>query len=466
MQNETEGKGMIVYNVFMPEWLRRAMLFCIFLSLMLLNLFVAGMGNAGEATTSDNVLLSLDELIQIALINNPQIDSAFEQKGQREGQLTQARSLYLPQLSVNGQFSRVRIDELQPVDEDNMVHGGANVSQLIFDFGQTTGAIDAGQSNLEASKANMEQVSQGIVLLVSQAFYNVLEKKHLISVAEQAVSNYEQHLDRAKEFFQAGIRTRIDVVNAEVELSSARLRLLRSRYNLKSARVALERILGLVPNNGSYELATILNDLERVDEQMPLLPGPLEQLLLTASEQRQDIRQQKAFIKTAEAVIRQSESGYWPSIGATAGLDGYETDLPAFQDQWNAGVGLTWELFSGFRTQGETVEAKAFHRENLYRLRELELLVTQEVTDSLIRADEGRESVLLNMETVRLATENLELASERYKAGLNDMIEYNDAELRYTAAQGDLISSYFAYLTSLARIDYSIGTPAPKVKEQ
>ena len=83
----------------------------------------------------------------------------------------------------------------------------------------------------------------------------------------------------------------------------------------------------------------------------------------------------------------------------------------------------------------------------------------------MIRADENRESVLLNLETVRLATENLELASERYKAGLNDMIEYNDAELRYTSAQGELVSSYFAYLTSLARVEYVIGTPAPEVKE-
>ncbi|MDH3327898.1 MAG: TolC family protein [Desulfobulbaceae bacterium] len=433
---------------------------------MLLNILIAGLGYAAEEATGDNVILSLDELIQIALTNNPQVDSAFAQKDQREGQLTQARSSYLPQLSINGDYSRVKVDGLQPEDEGNIAHGGANVSQLIYDFGGATGAIDAGRANLEASFANLEKVSQGIVLQVRQACYKVLERKHLIKVAEQAVSNYEQHLDRAKEYFKAGVRTRIDVVNAEVELSSARLRLLQSQYDLKSARVELERILGKVPSNGKYALVPILDGLDRLHNKMPPLPGPLAKLLETANEQRQDILQQKAFIKTAEAVIRQADSGYWPSIGATAGLDTYDTDLSTFQDQWNVGVGFTWELFSGFRTRGKQVEAKAFHRENLYRLHDLELMVTQEVTDSLIRADENRESVLLNMETVRLATENLKLASERYKAGLNDMIEYNDAELRFTTAQGNLIASYFAYLSSLARIDYSIGTPAPLIAQQ
>jgi outer membrane protein len=409
--------------------------------------------------------LSLDELVQIALLHNPQLDAAVQQKNQSEGLLVQARSAYLPQLNINGQFSRAGVDDLQPVDEDNVVHGSANLSQLIYDFGGAGGAVDAGLANLEASSANLEQVAQRIVLLVRQAYYNVLEKKHLIRVAQQAVGNYEKHLERAREFFKAGVRTRIDVVNAEVELSSARLRLLRSQYDLRSARVELERILGLAPNKGSYDLAPVLDSLDRIIDTMPTLPGPLQQLLARASEQRQDIRRQKAFVKTAEAVIRQADSGYWPFIAATAGLNQYDTDLSVFQDQWNIGIGLTWELFSGFRTRGEVAEAKALYRENLYRLQELELLVTQEVTDSLIRADENRESVLLNMETVRLATENLELASERYKAGLNDMIEYNDAQLRFTTSQGNLVASYFAYLASLARIDFVIGVPAPDTRD-
>jgi outer membrane protein len=410
--------------------------------------------------------LSLDELIRIALTHNPGIDATVQQRVQREGQLTQARSLYLPQVSVNGQYSWVNVEDLQPEDEDNVVLGSAQASQLIYDFGKTTGAIDAGQANLEASTANVAQAQQSLVFLVKQAYYNVLEKKHLIRVARQAVANYEQHLDRAREYFAAGVRTRIDVVNGEVELSSAKLRLLRSQYNLKSARTQLERVLGMKPHDGRYDLVPLFDDLDQVDDNMPSLPGTLEQLLVRADDQRQDIRQQKAFVKTAEAIIRQADSGYWPSIVATAGLDSYETDLYGFQDQWLVGVGLTWELFSGFRTRGEVVEAKALHRETLYRLNDIQLQATQEVTDSLIRADENRESVYLNVETVKLAMENLELASERYNAGLNDMIEYNDAELRYTTAQGDLVSSYFAYLTSLARVDLAIGTPAPEAGKE
>ena len=415
----------------------------------------------GRATATGLAELSVDQLIEIALTHNPQIETARQQQAQRAGQLTQAKSGYLPRLGVNGDIGWVNIKDLEPVEDDNVGHIGASASQLIYDFGRTTGAIDAGRSNLEASEANLNQVTQDIVLLVKQASYNVLEKKHLIMVAQETVDNYEQHLERAKAFFEAGVRTRIDVVNAEVELSSSRLRLLQSQYNLKTARITLERILGMVPNNGNYELVQLLDNLKNVDQNMPPLPESVEQLLTTAGEQRQDLRQQEAFIRTSEALLKQADSGYWPSFGATAGIDDYETDLVAFQDQWNVNIGLTWELFSGFQTRGEVAEARALNREAKSRMNELELLVTQEVTDSYIRADEGYQSVQLNMETVNLAAENLELASERYKAGLNDMIEFNDAQLRYTTAQGDLVVSYFAYLTALANIDRAIGKPAP-----
>ena len=223
--------------------------------------FIISTTSIMEAADTETVDLSLDKLLEIALTNNPQVETARQQQAQRMGQLTQSKSGYLPQVGVQGEYSRVAIKDLDPKDEDNVGHAGAKASQLIYDFGRTTGAINAGQSNLEASEANLNQVAQNIVFLVKQAYYSVLEKKHLITVAQETVTNYEQHLDRAKAFFEAGVRTRIDVVNAEVELSSSRLRLLQSNYNLKTARVELERILGTVPNNGNYDPVPLLDNL-------------------------------------------------------------------------------------------------------------------------------------------------------------------------------------------------------------
>ena len=127
-------------------------------------------------------------------------------------------------------------------------------------------------------------------------------------------------------------------------------------------------------------------------------------------------------------------------------------------DEWQVGVGLTWQLFSGFATEGDVVEAKGILLESKAAFQTLHLAAVQQVTDSYLRADESRESVIIAEQTLALAAENLQLAEERYKAGIGDMIEFNDAQLNHIRAQSDLVVSYFTYLASLARIENAVGT--------
>ena len=79
------------------------------------------------------------------------------------------------------------------------------------------------------------------------------------------------------------------------------------------------------------------------------------------------------------------------------------------------------------------------------------------MTDSYLRAEENLEGVNVAHETLILAKENFHMASERYKAGLNDMIEYNDAQLLLSRAQSNLIGTYYDYLTALSRLEHAVG---------
>jgi hypothetical protein len=62
-----------------------------------------------------------------------------------------ARSLYYPHLSAGADFGRYRVEDLQPVEEDNVSHGLLKATQLIYDFDRTTGLIDSSSFNLDAS---------------------------------------------------------------------------------------------------------------------------------------------------------------------------------------------------------------------------------------------------------------------------------------------------------------------------
>ena len=401
--------------------------------------------------------VDLSDLIPLALENNPTIDIAKQQFNQSTGQLTQAKSGYLPRLTVNAGVAQTHIKDLVPEDEDSVLATNLSASQLIYDFGQTTGLIDSSKYNREAARSNLEQNLQDVVFQVKDSYYSALEKIHLVAVSEQAVTTYEQHLYRARKYFEAGVRTQIDIINAELELANAQLNLLRTNSSVKTALVKLEQVVGTKPNNGDYTLKTDNKPLAGLADNMPALLGPLDQLLDTAGDNRPGLAQLAQLLKSAEASLKQAKGEYWPTLSANALYDEYETDLQILNDQWQVGAGLTWELFSGFETEGRVVEAKGRMMEISSSKHELELAIVQDVTDSFLRAEEHRDSVKIAQLAVKLAKRNLELAEGRYKAGLGDMLEFNDAQLNYTQSQSDLVANYFAYLISLARIDRAIG---------
>jgi outer membrane protein len=406
---------------------------------------------------AETLQLTLEDCIQIALENNPQIEIARQQYFANQGALTQAKSFHWPQLSAGVGYGRQYIDTEFPVTEDNVGSGLLQISQLIFDFGKTTGLIDASSFNLQASGENLAQVYHDLVFDVKSRFYGVLEARRLIGVAEQAVSNFEQQLYRAQRFFESGVRTKIDVTNAEVNLSNEKLNLLRANADYKTSLVSLEQVIGTVPNNGDYEPITNEPPTEELASQKPELSDSLEYLLQTAEDNRPGLKEFQFLIQAAEASITQARGDYWPTIDAVGDYNNFETDLPSLSDQWQITARLNWEFFSGFETEGKVAEATARLREVQAGLRDFELEVTRDVTDSYLRADENREGVDIADQTVELAEENLRLAEGRYKAGIGDLLEFNDAQLLYTQNQSNLVITYYNYLTALARIDRAVG---------
>ncbi|THB78385.1 MAG: TolC family protein [Desulfobulbaceae bacterium] len=401
--------------------------------------------------------LSLEAAIELALKNNPRVEIATEQEAALQGTLTTSKSSFLPRLTAGANYGRINIDGLAPVEEDNFLQGLLRISQLIWDFGRSTGVIDSAEFSRAAAWENLTQTKHDIVFETKTNFYSVLEKQRLITVAEQAVKNYETQLYRAQKYYEAGVRTKIDVTNAQVNLSNQKLGLLRAQSNLKAARVLFENTLGTIPHEGNYTLLSDEDSLETLADNKPQMMQELEELIGLAKENRPGLKRYTFLVQAAESVVNNAEGDYWPTISAVGDYNVYETDISSLADQWQISVGLSWEFFSGFETEGKVAEANAKLRETRAGLREFELVIDRDVTDSFLRAEENSAAVDIADQSLSLAKENLDLADGRYKAGIGDILEYNDAQLLYTENQSNLVITYYTYLTALARIERAIG---------
>lgn len=428
-----------------------------------------------------NPVLRLEDLIQLCLENSPSIEVVRQRLAGSRGQLTQAWADYLPTLVVSGRYSYIEKEDTSSsddpeiedreieegeelerrvglgADEGDVLHGAVEVTQLLYDFGQTTALIESGELNVNSVDAELQRRVQDIVFDVKDAYYNVLEKRRLVDVAFESVESFTNHLDRTQLYLKAGVRTKIDVINAEVELSNADMSFLRAEYDLKIARTELEQALGIKPFGGEYKLYADEIHLDSLQETLPPLTGDIKGLVQEALTRRPDVIQLQKLNKATESRLHSISGEYWPRITAEAGYNDYDTDLSDYEDSWEVGIAARWELFSGLRTEGKYVEARAELLENRAKLKSLKLAVVQEVTENYLRADENRKSVDIALKTLELARENVVLAEKRYKTGAFDVLEFNDAQLRLTTAKGDLVVAYYNYLSAFAQIEHAMG---------
>jgi outer membrane protein TolC len=238
------------------------------------------------------------------------------------------------------------------------------------------------------------------------------------------------------------------VTKGEVEVSKTRLELIQARYNLRTSKVDLEKLLGGPPVTGPYDLAeTPLR---------PPMPDDLDRLTKKALERRPEIANLKAQLTAARASLDSAQGGYWPSLNAEGGYGWTDTDFP-LDSAWQAGLVLQWDLFTGFRTKGRVDEARANIMKIKARIKDQELLVSQEVSQYFLNLHQASESIDTAALGLKQAEENLALAKGRYRTGVGNAIEFSDAEVLVTQAKSVLVQANYSYLQALAELERAVG---------
>jgi outer membrane protein len=410
-----------------------------------------------SATAGAQQEVSLEQVLGVAFKNNPGIAASQSDVEAAKAGVTQAEAGYLPQVSGQAGYDRrwaessgssSRTGSYGREGQYDYYSTRLSVSQYLYDFGKTSGQVDASRSNLAASEKGLDTTVSDLIRDVKNAYYEVLKKRHLVTVNQDSLRVQKQHLEQAKAFHQAGIRPKIDVTKGEVELSRTRLELIQARYDLRTSKVDLEKLLGGPPVSGPYKL--------KETPLRPPMPEDLDHLTKLALEKRPELANLKAQLMAAESSLESAKGGYWPSLNARGGYDWADTTFP-LESAWQAGVALQWDIFTGLRTKGQVDEARANIMKLKARIRDQELTVSQDVSQNYLDLHQASESIDTAALGLKQAEENLALAKGRYRTGVGNAIEFSDAEVLVTQARSTLVQANYSYLQALAELERAVG---------
>lgn len=395
--------------------------------------------------------LTLSRAVQIALKNQPSIMSGVASVRASEARIGQARSNYYPQLAATGNYTR----SSTPGSSNGISGNGANdhyssnvfLNQNVYDFGRTSSQVAIQKFNTQSARSELQNTTDQVVFNAKQAYYNLLETERAKAVAQEATIQFEKHLDQARGFFEVGTKPKFDVTKAEVDLSNARLNLIRAENNVNLARVTLNNAMGL-PDAPPY---TLQDTLSYVRYELPF-----EDAIKKAESQRADLQSLRFRESASKESISLARKGYLPSLSGSAGYTFAGSGFP-LDEGWNYGLSLNVPIFTGFLTKYQVAEAQANAdtlRSNEQTLRQDILLQVQR---GYIALREAAESIQTTELAVRQAKENLDLANGRYEAGVGSPIEVTDAVVAYSDAQLAYSRSLYAYKIARATIERAIG---------
>ena len=404
--------------------------------------------------------LTLAELADIALRNNPASRKAWNDARAASAQVDQARGYFMPTITGTAGISRQRTTaEPDSFSQDYMKYApGLQVNYLILNFGGgRQAAVEEALQTVYAANFTFNRTIQDILLAVETAYYAVVSAQAGIETAEASLKDAATALDVAEEREKQGVGTKLDVLQAQAGRDQALYDLASVRGQLQVARGALALALG-IPADTEVLVAP------PATEAPDAINAPdLQRLVDDALRRRPDIAALRATLAAREAAVTVAGSPLWPSLFLTgnASRDYYDNiNGKAFQDHdWSYGGGLSlqWPLFDGLQTRSARNVARAQAASAAAQLKQAELAASAEVWTTYHDYETALQKRAFSAAFLKSATASHGLALDSYKAGLTSILDLLNAESRLAQARSQDVAVRQEVFRALADLAHATG---------
>jgi outer membrane protein len=427
-------------------------------TLALLAVLLAGpaLGQAfapGAEAAAPAPVLTLDEAVRTARERQPALRSARAGTEAARARSDLARSSLLPQVDASARYGRDTSNvpgAAESWDTSGSWLYGATLSQLVWDFGKSTGRFRAAREGAAAQEQAERSTAIDVLLDVRSAFFSARAARDLVGVARETLENQEAHLRQVQAFVEVGTRPEIDLAQARTDRANAEVQLIVAENTYVVAKARLNQAMG-VERSTDYRVA---------DDALPALEGedgPLETLVDEALRARPDLASLEASRRSQQAVVDAARGGYLPTLGVQTSLveSGPELDSTAWN--WGASATLSWNLFAGGATRAEVREARAGLDAIDAQADALRQSVRLEVDSARLALRATKSALGAAEEALVNARERLRLAEGRYQAGAGSLLELSDAQVALTSAAAQQVRAEYELASARAELLRALG---------
>jgi len=417
---------------------------------------------SGAEEQSPDRLLTVEDCVELALARNPDHNIARQSLRASMGDLMAAWGLYIPNLFATYGIGKSRtsfpINDIatgMPIRTNRYGESGSATlaaGYTVFSGAQKYFGLRNAYHLRRSMRSALRNSELETVNVVHAAYFDVLRQRKLLEASRQQSGQLKEQLRQAEARHRVGEVTKLDELQAKIDLQNQNLLVLEYENGLLNAKMELDRLVGGV-------LGTDFRLADRFEISQP--DFDVETLVAEALENHPQLDSLRMEIKQAQGNLWMGRLAYLPVLKTQLGFSRNESEItltPNYQRGLNLSMTMTWNILDGFArfqtNRYNQVEVNTLK----YELEKSRLALVKSVRQSYLELLRLYQRNLSLQESRTLASQTLELESRRYELGAASVIELRKARADYFQAEVDYINSIYDFHQALAELRRNAGS--------
>lgn len=387
---------------------------------------------------AEDLELTMKEAVEIGLASNPSILAAKEALMASDYAVKSSKAAFGPAFSTT--YGYTRLDERPQAmgkiagTRDNW-QLQFNIHQPLFTGFNLLTTHEKALLQKEQVISQIENAELQLAMAIQNSFMSLLQARENVRSAEDSLTRLKSHLQVNTAFYEVGLRPKLDVLQAEVDVAKAEQVLVAAENAVNTYVAQLNTLLGKDVNDETIYKGSL--------GYVPI-PVALEDCLYRAAQQRPDLTIARQTVMLAQKDVTLAGVPYYPQVGADvnygrAGKDPWvKGGKYHTASEWNAQLGMQWTFFEWGKTYYGQQQAK----KNVSRLeqeyRNLENEADFEVKRAFLQTQEAEKRITAAKQGLVAARESLRMATARYEAQVGTNTDVLDALAAQTASESNL----------------------------
>ncbi len=422
----------------------------------------------------------LQQCVNIALKQNPDILASQSQLDQAEAALSQAKGQRFPKLtaSITGTRSNDALNAFGlKLSQRNATFNDLGLSQFagdgtvapialnnpdpvtnynsrlelqipLYNGGMISGYVDQAHAFIKAAQAGNQSARQQVIFHVIQAYQGAHTAHAYVAVARKAEAAAEAYVKTTQNLLNEGLVVRSDLLFAQVNLSNIKVNLQEAERSEAAALDQLHLLLGM----------PLDENLEIGPDFIPTgLSGTVAELQDEAVANNPGIQAMRSQMDVASAGVKVASADYYPHFNAMIRQDWNAPTLQQKASSYTVAGVLSWQIFDMGVTRGAVGRAKASRQELQARLGQAEEGVRFQVADAWRGSAEAESRVDARTAAVVQAEEAQRLVAKRYENGVTTMVEVLAAQTQLDKARAEEVAAHYQLTIQRSALRLAVG---------